>query len=140
MTHQVFGMKENIFGYSNLNINLFYTAGKLTQYYYRTADETISRDSGGVEPDDIEEKVFFWEISWKLKFTQVFFVKLNKFEILQQENSATNTNHFEEMVRQDRKFRPHGAKVTEYKRGDQTFEVYKATMADSGFLEVNINS
>ena len=76
MTHQVFGMKENIFGYSNLNINLFYTAGKLTQYYHKTADETISRDDGGVEPDDIEEKVClnlieFWLIKSVIMFSSI---------------------------------------------------------------------
>ena len=57
MTHLIFGQKENIFGYSNLKLNLFYTAGKLTQYYSKTFDEKIPSDVGGVEPDNIEEKV-----------------------------------------------------------------------------------
>ena len=57
MSHLIFGQKENIFGYSNLKINLFYTAGKLTQYYSKAFDEKIPSDVGGVEPDDIEEKV-----------------------------------------------------------------------------------
>ena len=41
------------------------------------------------------------------------------------------------MIRQDRKFRPHGTKLTEYRRDDRIFEVYKANMNDSGFLEVS---
>ena len=57
MTHLIFGQKENIFGYSNLKLNLFYTAGKLTQYYSKSFDEKIPSDVGGVEPDNIEEKV-----------------------------------------------------------------------------------
>merc|ERR1712055_821391 len=57
MSHLIFGQKENIFGYSNLKINLFYTAGKLTQYYSKAFDEKIPSDVGGVEPDDIEEKL-----------------------------------------------------------------------------------
>jgi len=116
MSHHVFGPQENIFGYSDLKINLFYTAGKLTQLYYTTFDEVISKDENGVSPDDIEEK-------------------LNKHEILQQENSAANKNHFEDLIRKDSKFRPFGEKITEFKRGDRIFEVYKSTKADPGFIQ-----
>jgi len=116
MCHHVFGPQENIFGYSNLNVNLFYTAGKLTQFYFKTFDETIAHDVGGVEPDNIEEK-------------------LTKWEILQQENSATNQSHFEDIITKDRKFRPYGQKIGEIKRGEKTFELFKASMSDPGFRE-----
>jgi len=116
MTHLIFGQKENIFGYSNLKLNLFYTAGKLTQYYSKTFDEKIPSDVGGVEPDNIEEK-------------------LNEQYILQQENSASSLSHFEDILRQEKKFRPYGEKLSELKRGDRTFELYKPTMMNPGFKE-----
>lgn len=116
MSHQIFGQKENIFGYSNLKINLFYTAGKLSQFYFKTSDETIQDMEGGVKPDDIEEK-------------------LMKQEILQAENGATNQSHFEEMIRQDEKFRPSGTKICEFQKGEKTFEIYKAKISDPGFLD-----
>ena len=75
MTHLIFGQKENIFGYSNLKLNLFYTAGKLTQYYSKSFDEKIPSDVGGVEPDNIEEKVKLTKLpSQDLKKQQI---KLN---------------------------------------------------------------
>ena len=117
MTHQIFGPKENIFGYSDLKINILYTAGRLNQYYSKSYDENITREQGGVDPDNIEEK-------------------LNKYEILQHENAATNVEHFEDMVRKDKNFKPFGSKLIEYKKGEKTFELYKASMSDAGFKEV----
>ena len=57
MSHQVFGAKENIFGFSNLDIKLYYTAGSLHQYYQKTFETQISKTDGGIDPDNIEEKV-----------------------------------------------------------------------------------
>ena len=59
MSHQVFGAKENIFGFSNLDIKLYYTAGSLHQYYQKTFETQISKTDGGIDPDNIEEKVVF---------------------------------------------------------------------------------
>lgn len=33
MAHQVYGETENIFGYKDLNINVYYSAGPLDIYY-----------------------------------------------------------------------------------------------------------
>lgn len=33
MAHQIFGANENIFGYTELKINLYYSAGPLDIYY-----------------------------------------------------------------------------------------------------------
>lgn len=33
MAHQIFGETENIFGYKNLQINVYYSAGPLDIYY-----------------------------------------------------------------------------------------------------------
>ena len=57
MSHQIFGEKENIFGYSDLKVQLYYTAGNLVQFYDKTYQKVISNSEGGIDPDDIEDKV-----------------------------------------------------------------------------------
>jgi len=116
MSHQVFGAKENIFGFSNLDIKLYYTAGSLHQYYQKSFETQISKTDGGIDPDNIEEK-------------------LNENYILDQENCASSIGHFGDMVRKDKDFKPFGSKVTEFKRNSRHFEIYKPTMADPGFKE-----
>ena len=57
MSHQIFGAKENIFGYSDLKVQLYYTAANLFQYYKKSFDVVITKTDGGIDPDNIEEKV-----------------------------------------------------------------------------------
>ncbi|KAF5398216.1 Histone acetyltransferase type B catalytic subunit [Paragonimus heterotremus] len=53
-THQIFGESEQIFGYSNLKVNIWYLAGSLSTYiavkYSTSVDPKVSK---GVLPDDI---------------------------------------------------------------------------------------
>ena len=61
---------------------------------------------------------------------------MNEQYILQQENSASSMSHFEEILRQEKKFRPYGEKLSELKKGERIFELYKPTMMNPGFKEV----
>ena len=45
-------------------------------------------------------------------------------------------SHFEEILRQEKKFRPYGEKLSELKKGERIFELYKPTMMNPGFKEV----
>ncbi|CAK9293862.1 unnamed protein product [Gordionus sp. m RMFG-2023] len=52
-THQIFGESESIFGYKDLNINLYYCAHCLYTYFDFTYELIIDSKKYGVEPDDI---------------------------------------------------------------------------------------
>lgn len=54
--HQVFGENESIFGYRDLKVRLYYTAGPLNMYFgykYSSRVDTL----GSFKPDDITGKV-----------------------------------------------------------------------------------
>ncbi|CAB4001203.1 histone acetyltransferase type B catalytic subunit, partial [Paramuricea clavata] len=58
MSHQVFGDSEVIFGYKNLEVQLYYHAGSLLTYLGVKYDGMVDKSfSEGVEPDDIISKV-----------------------------------------------------------------------------------
>ena len=58
MSHQVFGERENIFGYRDLRVKLYYSAGKLTTYFGIDYAEKVDPDKfEGYQPDDIYEKI-----------------------------------------------------------------------------------
>ncbi|KAJ9589576.1 hypothetical protein L9F63_017214 [Diploptera punctata] len=58
MSHQVFGESENIFGYRDLQIKLYYSAGRLTTYFGIEYSEKVDPDKlEGYQPDDIYEKI-----------------------------------------------------------------------------------
>lgn len=116
---------EQIFGYSNLKIELFFTASKLNQYYRKTFTEAIPKTLDGIEPDNIEEALI-------------------KSEILQQENGAQSIEHFADLVRQDQKFKPFGRKLhdlsvvynTLQDSSTRHYEIYFANTQSPGFREV----
>ncbi|CAK9289793.1 unnamed protein product [Gordionus sp. m RMFG-2023] len=56
-THQLFGKSESIFGYKNLNINLYYCAHCLYTYFDFTYELIIDSKKYGVEPDDINSLI-----------------------------------------------------------------------------------
>ncbi|XP_039282552.1 histone acetyltransferase type B catalytic subunit [Nilaparvata lugens] len=58
MSHQVFSQSENIFGYKDLKVKLYYTAAWLTTYVGIEYSEQIDpEDFDGVEADNIMEKL-----------------------------------------------------------------------------------
>jgi len=117
MSHQIFGPKENIFGYANLQVALYYGAASLTQYYNKSYDTVITKTEGGIDPDNIEEK-------------------LNEHFILDHESAVKSRTGFEDKIRNELNFAPFGRKLVEFKaKGGRTFELYQPTMGDAGFRE-----
>ena len=56
MTHQIFGDNENVFGYRNLNIDLWMCASTLKTFIGMSYDEKLDKArSDGVEPDPVIE-------------------------------------------------------------------------------------
>lgn len=58
MAHQIFGENENIFGYTDLKIRLYYTAGPLQIYLgmkYSQKVDDFNQD--GIKADDVISKV-----------------------------------------------------------------------------------
>lgn len=54
MSHQIFGESENIFGYENLTIDFYYTAGPLNIFLDIKYDKKIDeKDYDGIKADDI---------------------------------------------------------------------------------------
>ncbi|XP_069680649.1 histone acetyltransferase type B catalytic subunit [Periplaneta americana] len=58
MSHQVFGDSESIFGYHDLKIQLYYSAGRLTTYFGISYSEKVTPDKfDGIQADEIFDKV-----------------------------------------------------------------------------------
>ena len=116
MSHQIFGAKENIFGYANLRIELYYGAASLTQYYHKSYETVITKTEGGIDADNIEEK-------------------LNEHYILDHDGGAVKSRTgFEDKIRNEVHFKPYGRKLVEFTaKGGKTFELYQPTMEDAGF-------
>ncbi|CAG4965874.1 unnamed protein product [Parnassius apollo] len=119
MCHQVFGENENIFGYTDLHIKLFYSAGSLQTYLgIEYTDKIEPSKSGGLKPDDVEGAL--------RKVLAPGYV--------------SNLDHFISMLEKDKYFTPHGHllhsfTVTPREGGDKrTFEVYYSEISTPGFL------
>lgn len=120
MCHQVFGANENIFGYTDLQINLFYTAGSLQTYVGIQYSEKINpADFNGVKADDIEKQLS---------------------DVLAP-NYLTNIDDFVKCIDKEDNFTPYGtlehAFTTEPTDGagrTRKFEVYFCDTTTPGFL------
>ncbi|CAH0402376.1 unnamed protein product [Chilo suppressalis] len=119
MCHQVFGENENIFGYTDLRIHLYYSAGSLQTYLgIEYMDKIEPSKSEGMKADDVEGAL-----------TKVL-----------APGYVTNLDHFVSMLEKDKSFTPHGRllhafTVTPKEGGDKrTFEVYFCETSTPGFL------
>ncbi|XP_045538159.1 histone acetyltransferase type B catalytic subunit [Papilio machaon] len=119
MCHQVFGENENIFGYTDLNIKLYYSAGSLQTYLgidYTNKIEPSKSD--GMKADDVEGAL--------RKVLAPGYV--------------TNLDRFISLLGKDRNFVPHGqlehAFPLESRDGGEKrlFEVYYSETSTPGFL------
>ncbi|KAL7294729.1 hypothetical protein TKK_0012021 [Trichogramma kaykai] len=118
MSHQVFGDTESIFGYKNLKIKLYYSAGSLETYlgtsYSEKFDESLCAD---LKPDDF----------------------LPKLVNVLTPNVHENIDMFVKSLSYDETFKPAGDLVYSCSVNDngQTrhFEVYKADMSSTKFKE-----
>ncbi|XP_029165427.1 histone acetyltransferase type B catalytic subunit [Nylanderia fulva] len=117
MTYQVFGDREIIFGYQDLKIQLFYSAGCLETYLGMTYTEKVNAEYEGVEADEVLTK-----IAAKLA-PDVHY-------------SLTN---FTNALTKDDTFIPYGKLIHSFSLNDKSttrqFVVYKADMSYKGFRE-----
>lgn len=116
--HQIFGENECIFGYKDLKIRLFYTAGPLnifldTKYSTRIEDT----NSDGLKSDDIVGNVS------KLLTTGCYY---------------TNIDEFLSKLDKESSFLPFGEKVhsmdIETEKGLRTFDIFECDIKTPGFL------
>lgn len=117
--HQIFGENECIFGYKDLKIRLFYTAGPLNIYMgvkYTSRIEDIQSD--GLKSDDVTGAIT------KLLTTGCYY---------------TNIDEFLSKLDKEESFVPFGEKIfswdiEEENNKTSTFEVYECDVKTPGFL------
>ncbi|XP_074605362.1 histone acetyltransferase 1 [Brevipalpus obovatus] len=126
--HQLFGQSENIFGYKNLRINLYYSASKLIRYMSVKYSEKVSMElSQGVPADDIYSIMS---------------------EALGGE-CLTNIDQFSSQLASDHTFKPHGSQMDCFNVQDKNpsngmprercFEIYRCDMDVPGFESYHKN-
>ncbi|KZC06490.1 PREDICTED: histone acetyltransferase type B catalytic subunit [Dufourea novaeangliae] len=118
MSHQVFGDSESIFGYRDLKVKLYYSAGCLETYLGMTYSEKVNKMiCEGVEADEVLPKIV------EKLAPQVH----------------DNLDLFIKSLEKDDTFRPQGELLHSFSVNDEgytrKFEVYKADMTYKGFKE-----
>lgn len=116
MTHQLFGDQESIFGYRDLSLDVYYTAGALVTYLkIKYMDKVTPQKFEGICADDVEKPIAEMMTSGYL----------------------TNIDEFVSVLSKEEMFRPPGELVHSYKTEHgkdnkaTTFEVYKASIEDT---------
>lgn len=122
MAHQIFGDEENIFGYKDLKIQMFYSAGPLDVYFniqYAKKVDDLKLD--GLKADDVNKAIL--ELLPGSCFTD-----FNEFQSVFDKRAA--------------EFKPVGEKIGSFEiehgtpDGDKrTFEIYFCTMNTPNFLK-----
>ncbi|XP_077300202.1 histone acetyltransferase 1 [Arctopsyche grandis] len=118
MSHQVFGENENIFGYTDLNIRLYYTAASLQTYLGITYSDKIDPvHFDGVKPDNIADKI----------------------SPMLAPNYHTNIDDFVKSLMKDDDFVPYGDlihsfSIDNFNGVDRKFEVYFCETKTPNFL------
>ncbi|XP_028158582.1 histone acetyltransferase type B catalytic subunit [Ostrinia nubilalis] len=119
MCHQVFGENENIFGYTDLHIRLYYSAASLQTYLgIEYTDKIEPSKSDGMKADDVEGAL----------------------KKVLAPGYVTNLDRFVSLLEKDKSFTPHGRllhafSVTPHDGGEKrTFEVYYSETSTPGFL------
>nr|CAG4648667.1 EOG090X06NC [Polyphemus pediculus] len=117
MSHQIFGENESIFGYQNLKVQLYYTAGRLTTYLGMTCQSQIDpKQFEGASADDV-----IGAISLKL-----------------QPGFLTNLDEFLVSIDKEQTFRPPGellfsCSINKGSEGERVFEMYSCSIEEPGF-------
>ncbi|XP_037951975.1 histone acetyltransferase type B catalytic subunit [Teleopsis dalmanni] len=120
MAHQIFGESESIFGYQDLKVHIYYTAGPLHIYVGTEHTSKVDELSGGdIKADDVVGIV-----AEKLPAGCCFL----------------NIDEFLKTIDRAEKFQPFGEKLTEYKHSDgdgkeRLFEIYHCTYKSAAFLK-----
>lgn len=119
MSHQIFGDGENIFGYRDLKVKLYYSACSLNIYMSMQYTEKITaKKSDGVKPDDVLKM-----IGEKLP-----------------PGFHSNVDNFVAALPKESRFRPFGSLLHSFTidKGSPescTFEIYKGDRKLPGFLD-----
>nr|CAG4637028.1 EOG090X06NC [Ceriodaphnia reticulata]SVE72949.1 EOG090X06NC [Ceriodaphnia reticulata] len=116
MSHQIFGENESIFGYQNLEVNLYYTAGKLNTYLgMKYTKQVDPKQFEGATADDV-----MGAISPKLP-----------------PGFMTNLDDFLVSLNKEQSFKPPGELLSTYtaKQGsvEKSFEMYSCKIEEPGF-------
>ncbi|NP_001171746.1 histone acetyltransferase type B catalytic subunit [Saccoglossus kowalevskii] len=117
-THQLFGQSENIFGYKNLKIQLYYSAGLLNLYLGKTCSEKLDPTRlDNIPADDI---------------AKVIIEKLGV-------HPTDSLDKFRSELSKEDSFTPFGDLLHSYsvhKNGEDTqFEIYKCDTTTPGFIK-----
>nr|XP_039264961.1 histone acetyltransferase type B catalytic subunit-like [Styela clava] len=118
MSHQIFGEKEQIFGYADLRIDLFYSATQLFGYLGMKYSEKIDPEKFGVEVDNINKKM----------------------EEVLLPGCCQSLDEYSSHLQKDSDFHPHGEMVYQYNRTckdgtEKVFEMFHPSIEDPGFRE-----
>ena len=118
MSHQIFGEREQLFGYKGLKVVLAYLAGSLDVCVKVSYTDKIDPElAEGVEPDDILPRL-------KDVLPKTFF---------------TNIDQFSSLLLKKADFHPHGVLISSYSKesggGQKTYEIYKPDVTCPGYQE-----
>lgn len=124
MAHQIFGEKENIFGYKDLKVQIYYSAGPLDIYFKTTYSKKIDDlKLDGMKGDDIDKAVT---------------------ELMPGGCVYTNLEEFLSIVsKKTSEFKPMGEKIFDFTIANSSpggpapreFEIYRCTMNTPNFLK-----
>ncbi|XP_071826710.1 histone acetyltransferase type B catalytic subunit-like [Apostichopus japonicus] len=118
-THQLFGQNENIFGYKELKIQLYFSAGSLNPYLAKTSSaEVDGKKYDGVKPDDVLKTI------------------VDQLEI----QPMSSLDHFIAKLPEESSFQPSGELLDSYSLdgadGSSThFEIYKCDIREQKFKD-----
>uniref|UniRef100_U5EWV2 Histone acetyltransferase type B catalytic subunit n=1 Tax=Corethrella appendiculata TaxID=1370023 RepID=U5EWV2_9DIPT len=121
MAHQIFGENESIFGYRDLKVDIFYSAGPLDMYYKVNYSKRVDDlETEGIKADNIDEAIS------ELVSDGCYYTNLEEFLNVCEKKSAD--------------FKPFGEKVDEFETTINSatprhFEVYVCDMNAPGFLK-----
>ncbi|EFX75805.1 hypothetical protein DAPPUDRAFT_306646 [Daphnia pulex] len=117
MSHQIFGENESIFGYQNLKISLYYTAGKLNTYLGMNYSKKVDpKQFEGATADDV-----MGAITPKLP-----------------PGYMTNLDDFLVTLNKEQSFKPPGELLSTYSinkgsAAEKNFELYSCTIEEPSF-------
>lgn len=139
MAHQIFGENENIFGYQDLKINIFYSAGPLDIFYdvkYGKRVEDL-KGQGILKAGKI---VITSSLSCIIYLTPIHFfvddVHTAITEIFPEGCYYTNLEEFLSVAeKKSQSFEPIGEKIRDYSVGDRQFEFYLCDKNTPNFIK-----
>jgi len=118
MSHQIFGEKEQIWGYSDLKVKMWFGAGSLQQYYKLEYSDKVDAERHGIAAQDIR-------------------AKLVDQQNLQKDHLENLESFAEAIQTAEANFTPIGEKIHEFKRtgkdgNTKKFIITRATLANAG--------